>query len=189
MGPVYFAYGVKVMKIKQAWGWLMAGVVAAGLNATYHDGGLQWAHQAIERVDYNTRAVLALASGNAQELLNQAQMLTTRNETASCPLSRAIARIASNIVRTETVPERFDVMSAREEAQLARLETNRARIEARVARIRIRAAAFQPMISPAVSVTCPRVHVTVPRIPRVNIPMVRIPAPVVHVEGMGSGPV
>ena len=63
------------MNLKAAWGWLMAGVVAAGLNASYHDGGLQWAHQAIERVSYNTRAVMALASENAQELMAQARMI------------------------------------------------------------------------------------------------------------------
>ena len=167
----------------------MAGVVAAGMNASYHDGGLQWAHQAVDRVGYNTRAVLALASGNAEEFLSQARMLTASNEPTSCPLSRAMARIQARIERTETIPDSFEVMTAREEAQLARLEANRARIEARVARIRIPAAAFHPMVSPAVSVTCPRVHVMVPRIPNVKIPMIRIPSPVVHIDGMGSGPV
>jgi len=169
----------------------MAGVVAAGLNASYHDGGLQWAHQAVEQVSYNTRAVLALASGNAEEFLSQARMLTARNETASCPLSTAMARIQAKFERTETIPDDFEVMTAREQAQLARLEANRARIEARLARIRIPVEAFRPMVVniPAVSVDCPRVHVMVPRIPNVRVPMVRIPSPVVHIEGMGSGPV
>src|SRR5215471_510758 len=86
-GPSIRHNGVKVMNLKHAWGWLMAGVVAAGFNASYHDGGLQWAHQAAERITYNTRAVLALASGNAEDFLTQAKMVTARNETASCPLS------------------------------------------------------------------------------------------------------
>lgn len=169
----------------------MAGVVAAGLNANYHDGGFQWAHQAIEHVSYGTGAVLALASGNAQQFLAEAQMLTVRHETTSCPLSTAMARIEAKLARTEAIPDRFEVMTAREEAQLARLEANRARIEAQVARIRIPAAAFRPMVfnPAAVSVRCPRVHVMVPQIPTVNVPMVKIPSPVIHVEMIGTGPV
>ena len=174
------------MKIKQAWGWLMAGVVAAGLNASYHDGGLQWAHQAIERVGYSAGAVLALASGHADEFLTQARLVEARNETASCRLATALARVQTKIARTETIPDHFEVMTAREEAQLARLEANRARIEAQVARIRIPAVALNPVVfnPPAVRVVCPRVHVTVPR-----MPMIKIPSPVVHFEPTGSGPV
>ncbi len=49
-------------QMTQAWGWLTAGVLAAGLNASYHDGGLQWAHQVADRVEHGSAAVLALAS-------------------------------------------------------------------------------------------------------------------------------
>ena len=43
----------------QAWGWLAAAVLAAGLNSSYHDGGLQWAHEIVGSVQHNTGAVLA----------------------------------------------------------------------------------------------------------------------------------
>ncbi len=51
-------------KMTQAWGWLVAAVLAAGLNASYHNGGLQWAHEVAERLDHGSTAALALASGH-----------------------------------------------------------------------------------------------------------------------------
>jgi PHD/YefM family antitoxin component YafN of YafNO toxin-antitoxin module len=174
------------MKMTQAWGWLVAGVLAAGLNASYHNGGLQWAHQAVEQittqVESRSEAVLALASGNADRFLAEARMLTARNEAASCPLATSMARVQNRVALSQA---RLNLMSAREEAQLARLEANRARmeaqVEAQVARIRIPAVAFNPV---ALRVpACPRIRVEVPR-----APMVRILAPVIQVES-GSGPI
>ncbi len=66
-------------QMTQAWAWLTAGVLAAGLNASYHDGGLEWAHQVADRVEHGSAAVLALASGRADQVLSQAQLLTARN--------------------------------------------------------------------------------------------------------------
>ena len=174
------------MKMIQAWGWLVAGVLAAGLNASYHNGGLQWAHQAVDQitdqVEYRSQAVLALASGDADRFLAASRMLTAQNGTASCPLATSMARVQNRVALSQA---RLNLMSAREEAQLGRLEANRARmeaqIEAQVARIRIPAMAFNPV---AVRVpACPRIRVEVPR-----APMVRIPAPVIQVES-GSGPI
>src|SRR5215472_13364761 len=59
----------------QAWGWLAAAVLAAGLNSSYHNGGLQCAHEIISSVQHNTNAVLALAAGRADRFLAEAQML------------------------------------------------------------------------------------------------------------------
>src|SRR5215831_7775386 len=118
----------------QAWGWLAAAVVAAGLNASYHDGGLQWAHQIMNQVRYNTGAVMALATGDADQFLTEARMLTARNETSSCPFATALARVETRMEGSET---QFEVMSARQQAELARLEVDRARMAAEVARIRI----------------------------------------------------
>jgi len=181
----------------QAWGWLAAAVMAAGLNASYHDGGLDWAHQVADRVGYNSAAVFALASGRADQFLTEARLASAREETASCRWTTALARVQTRVARTENGFARVQAMSAREEAQLARLEANRARIEAQVAaqtaRIRIPAAAFSPvaysfsdmkMPDIKIPVVCPRVRVNIPR-----LPMIRVPAPVVHVETFVSGPV
>ena len=190
MALVYQPYGVKAMKT-QAWGWLVAGVLAAGLNASYHDGGLQWAHKVANRIEYSTSAVLALASGNADRFLSEARMVTNRNETASCRLSTALARVQTRLARTETGFAHFDGMTARQEAQLARLEANRDRMEAQIqaqtARSRIPAVAFNPVVVRVARVpqvpACPRIRVNIPR-----APMVRIPAPEIDVES-GSGPI
>src|ERR1035441_733234 len=138
------------MKMTQAWGWLVAAVLAAGLNASYHNGGLEWAHQIADRVEQGSAAVLAQASGHAGQFLTEARLLTARTETASCPFATTLTQVQTRIARSsETSVERFDVMSAREERQLARLEANRARMEAQIARqtahIRIATAAFAPI--------------------------------------------
>jgi hypothetical protein len=186
------------MKTTQAWGWLAAGVLAAGLNASYHDGGLEWAHRLADRIENNSAAVLALASGRADEFLTEARLLTAKDETASCPFATTMARIQARvqsrvetrIARSQAERGRFDAMSAREEAQLARLEANRARIEAQVeaqtARIRIPAAVFSPvLVRVSGSSVCPRVRVNVPRIPALKMP----PLPEIHIATASAGPV
>lgn len=196
------------MKMTQAWGWLVAAVLAAGLNASYHNGGLQWAHQIVDRVEQRSAPVLALATGRADLFLAEARALTADNEiprndtpsieipdievatnqAASCRFATRLARVRSQIGHPETRWNRFDVMSAREEAQLAKLEANRIRMEAQIAaqtaRIRVATTAFSPVTVRAISapVVCPRVRVAVPKI-RVQ----RIPE--IHIETGSSGPV
>ncbi len=185
---VYLPEGVKAMKT-QAWGWLTAAVLAAGLNASYHDGGLQWAHRIADQVGHSTNAVLALATGRADQFLTEARVLTARNESSSCRLNAALARAESRIARSDA---EFDLMTAREQAQLARLEANRARMEAQVAHMRIPAVAFNPVVHvrfPEVRVprvpVCPRVRVSIPRMPQITVPA----APVIHIDTSGAGPV
>jgi hypothetical protein len=170
----------------QAWGWLTAAVLAAGLNASYHDGGQQWAHRIANRVEHNTNAVMALATGRADEFLTEARVLSPRTETSSCQLASALAQVQTMNSWSDAEFDHFQAMSDRQVAQLARLQAKRARIEARVARIRIPAVAFTPVVVrvPDVSV-CPRIRVNVPRMPQVKIPAV----PVIHIETPGTGPV
>ena len=189
------------MKTNQAWGWLVAGVLAAGLNATYHDGGLQWAHRIADRICDNSASVVGLASGSADRFLAEARLLTARNE-ASCPWATAVARVQSRINRSHGEFDRFEAMSAREEAQLARLganreaqmaklEANRARMEAQIAahtaHFRMATAAFAPLTFKAMPapVVCPHVRVNIPKLPMVEMPAI----PEIHVEMAGTGPV
>ncbi|HLZ39472.1 MAG TPA: hypothetical protein VKQ11_00830 [Candidatus Sulfotelmatobacter sp.] len=166
----------------QAWGWLAAAVMAAGLNANYHNGGIQWAHQMVNEVTYKAGTVIALASGRVDQLQSEAPMLTARREKSPCPFASVLARVEMKLDRSEMSFDNVEVMSAREQAQLAHLAANRARFEAKLARIRIPAVAFNPVVpSPHVSV-CPRVRVSVPRIPAIQTPMV-------HIEMPGTGPI
>ncbi len=168
----------------QAWGWLAAAVMAAGLNASYHDGGLRWAHEIANQVKHNTGAVLALATGRADQFVTEANLVAAAKQSSPCPLAAALAEARAIAVPTQMEVRRFEVMSAREQATLARIETRRARIEARVAQLHIPAMAFNPVVVQAPTRSfCPRVRVSMPRIPAVKMPML----PVVHVEnGFGS---
>jgi hypothetical protein len=187
------------MKMTQAWGWLTAGVLAAGMNASYHNGGLQWAHQVADRVERGSSAVLALAAGRADQFLSEARLLTARDESASCPLSTTLARVQTRIAQTSIARSqaRVDVMSAREKAQLARLEANRermeAQIEAQVAHLRIATSAFAPVDFKSIPapVVCPRVRVNMPRLPRIKMPVMPVTPvmPVIHIETGSAGSV
>src|ERR1700730_9567708 len=171
------------MKTTQAWGWLIAGVLAAGMNASYHNGGLQWAHEVADRVEYGSAVVMALASGGADQFLNEVRLLTVQDEStqeqptqeqptqeqpASCRYAMTIARVQNRIDRSQAT---FDRMEALSERQQARLEANHARMEARIAghmaHLRIATADFAPVALRAMPspVVCPRVRVSVPRLP------------------------
>jgi hypothetical protein len=167
--------GDKAMKTTQAWGWLTAGVLALGLNGFYQDGGAVWAHRTVDqvvgRIADRSEAVLALASGRADWFLAKANLVTSRDEAASCRLATAVARMQTRMARAQSGMAGFEAMSARQEADFARLEANRARLEAQAARFS--SAAFDPA---RIRVICPRVRV---EIPRVDIPLVR----------MGDGPI
>ena len=174
----------------QAWGWLVAAVLAAGLNASYHDGGLQWAHRIAEQVGHNSAAVLDLASGRADQFLSEARLLRARNETASCRWATTLARVQTRIAHSPAGVERFDLMSAREEARLVRLEASRARMEAEIvaqtAHFRIATANFAPLALKAIPApACPRVRVNIPKLPMMKMPV----APQIHIVGAGTGPV
>src|SRR5215831_8242332 len=103
----------------QAWGWLAAAVLAAGLNSSYHNGGLQWAHEIADRVEHNTGAVLALATGRADEFLAEARMLkvesgddvaVNNHEGSQCPFATAWARAQSSFDQSQAEVGRFQAL-------------------------------------------------------------------------------
>ena len=100
----------------QAWGWLAAAVVAAGLNASYHDGGLRWAHEITDQVKHNSTAVMALATGRADQFLAEANFASARKQTPSCPFTAALAEAGTIVVPNE-FEQRVEIMSAREQAR------------------------------------------------------------------------
>jgi hypothetical protein len=166
----------------QAWGWLIAGVLAAGLNASYHDGGLQWAHEIADRVEQGSAAVAALASGNAERFMAEAQLVAAKNETASCRLSTALTRAQSQLARSESRFSRFNNLTAQQDAQLAWLDANsdrteaqiQAQVDAHISRIRIPVVNFRPVVVRVPEVpACPRIRlnnirVNIPRTPAVH---------------------
>jgi len=186
----------------QAWGWLAAAVLAAGLNSSYHNGGLQWAHEIASRVEHNSNAVLALATGRADQFLAEARLLNpdraadaagdidaSDNADKAAPMCPfEMARVQRSFGRSPLQFDQFQAMSDREQARLDRLEAQRTRIEhevrARMSRVRMQTADFRSLNVEIPQVKCPRVRVNIP-----NIPNIRVPAPEVHVDFSGSGPV
>jgi hypothetical protein len=172
----------------QAWGWLMMAVAAAGLNASYHDGGMEWAHRLASRVGHSSAAVLALASGHADQFLAEARLVTANEETASCRWPMAMKRIHSQIADRDNAWARIEAESAREQARWARIEANQERIQAklaaqtaqwRVAASGIGPAAFQSVGIPA---RCTRIRIDVPQPPEIRVPEIHLKLP-------GTGPV
>jgi len=171
----------------QAWGWLTAAVLAAGLNSGYHNGGLQWAHEIVDRVQHNSNAVLALATGRADQFLAEARTLKAQRQ-EKCPLAAALAESQNSFDQQDWQFDQFQAVTEREQTQLTRLEANRARIEARVranlARIQLTDANLSPVIVQIPQIDCPRVRVSIPRIRKIQAP-----APVLHFKYSGPGPV
>ena len=170
----------------QAWGWLAAGVLAAALNASYHDGGLQWAHALAGQVCHSTTAVLALASGEASQVVTEAQMITARPQAPACPWTASIARAYAIKTRSDSSVARVEEFSARQqsrwarfEEKQARMEAKRAQMEARLAELRIPEIGLTRVVIPAPRVSaCPRVRVDLPRMPEIKIPAM----PAVHID-------
>jgi len=172
------------MKMAQAWGWLAVAVLAAGLNASYHDGGLRWAHRVVDQVGYNTSAVWALATGRSDQFLTEARYVAGPQEMTPCRFSAAIAQAQEQMDMHGAELARVQVMTDRQVARLQRIEAKRAQVEARLATVRIPEVAFTPVMVHAPHVVCPRVRVNISK------PMIRMPAiPEVHVESFGAGPV
>jgi hypothetical protein len=119
------------MKSTQAWGWLAAGVLAAGLNAAYHDGDLQWAHRVADRAQHVSGAVVALASGRADRFLAEARELSDRNDGEVAAFSdTVVAKADQEMTRAEAAYARAE---ARQQAHCARMQTEHARIETHIA--------------------------------------------------------
>jgi hypothetical protein len=131
---------------------------------------------------------LALATGRADQFMAEARMLNVERHESQCPLAAALAQVQNSVDPSQAPFDGFQAMSDREQAQLDRLEANRARIEAQVqaklARVRLVETNFNPVVVQVPKITCPRVRVNIPRMPRI-----RVPAPMVHVEYSGPGPV
>jgi hypothetical protein len=145
------------MKHNQAWGWLVAAVVAAGLNSSYHTGDLQWMHRAAEQAKHRTLGVLALATGRADQFLIQAQILAAR-EQADSRLAVAMSpvqtesTVGESTTSEETTSEDeettseaseggSEVVAACKEVQHARIEAQRDRMQARMEAAQARIAA------------------------------------------------
>jgi hypothetical protein len=170
----------------QAWGWLAIAVLAAGLNAGYHDGGLRWAHRIVGRVGHSTSAVLALGTGRADQFLAEARIIAAHRHSSSCPLEAAAAEMQAALAPEETNFAEFEQMTARQEARLAKMQAERARLEARLIRIRIPAVALNRIEVPAPRVSvCPRIRVNIPRMPMIKVPA----SPVIHIDTGNLGPV
>lgn len=185
---------------QQAWGWLAAGVLAAGLNAAYHDGGFAWAHRIADQAEHVSGAVVALASGHADQFLAEAQMLTARNDDQTTMFSDSMAAKADQaMARAEAAYAR---VQARQEAHCARMEAQRARMEARIeahqALMRMPEAKIDAAFRtvevpempetrieiPQIKVHCSHVRMNLPEMPRVNVPEI----PAINVNVSSGGP-
>ncbi|HUA14547.1 MAG TPA: hypothetical protein VMG31_04560 [Verrucomicrobiae bacterium] len=164
------------MKIK-AWGWLIAGVAALGLNGFYQDGGMSWAHRIADRIESRTETIVALASGKTGQFVSEAELVTSPDETASCRMATALAEAQTRIARSATGLARVEQLSAREEAQVARIEARRAQIEAEVASRRVCIRVPSVSVRPAVltEVQVPQINIPKIQVPEVTVPEISIP--------------
>ena len=188
------------MKTTQTWGWLAAGVLAAGLNAAYHDGGLEWARRAVDRVVERSQVVMALATGRADRLLAEVRVLTAEDEAASDRANAVLTRAQQN-VDEQVMDKALANMQARVDREVARCQARRdviaarrqARLDLMQAHMNERLALRTARLNMAVAAVdraqaCERVRVRVPRLPVIKIPTVPA-APEIHIQAPSAGPV
>lgn len=165
----------------QAWGWLMAGIAALGINGFYHDGGMPCLHQMVNRVESRSAAVLALAGGHVDQFLEEARMTTPQDGTAPAQWDDQLARVQFEVARADDQFARVQAISAREQAAMARIDARRAQIEARTAHrvcVRVPDVTLDPVVIKSIhlpNVNVPEIRVSDIRIPDVEIPAVSIP--------------
>jgi len=164
--------------------------MAAGLNASYHNGDLQCVHRVAEKAKHTTLGVLALATGRADQFLMQAEILAAHEQAdsrlAMAPLQNESAIIEASAARLEVLNARKDLQRARIEAQQARIQ---GRLAAQTARFQIAQAklnrVFNPLpadFNPMKTVSCPRVRINIPQLSGAQIPAI-------HVDAPGIGPI
>ena len=186
----------------QAWGWLVAGVVALGANGLFHDAGVNWAHRIADQAQYKAEAFM---SGRGGQLLAMAQLLNTRTEIVSAPIENAVAQVQNHIAQSQAGFAHLQAMPAREQSACARLEAGRARIQAQQAKMEAQQARMEAqqvrmearlesriahMRVPAnfvpvdvrVPAACSGVRISMPRVPMV-------PARMIHIDAASAGPV
>jgi hypothetical protein len=146
------------MKTAQAaWGWLVAGVLALGLNGIYHDVGAEWAHGVMSR----SIGAVALASSHATPFLAQATKLLASHNAAACRTARAGVRVQSACKRSEFA--HLDGMPARLEVAMASVEAGRARMEATTDLGGADVVVNDPDLDQAIfPVVVPKIHVVIP---------------------------
>ena len=180
-------------KMTQAWIWLSAGVLAAGLNAVYHDGGAaqmreiacRIADRVVNRVIDNSERVVARTADRADHLLTLARLTVREDESVPCRYKAVVPTLQARLDgQRDAEIARVNLLVAHKQAQLARVEADRDRVEAVLTDIRI------PNVEMHIS-SCPRIRVNVPRIPEVHVqvPNVRIPAPEIQIDNSMSDPI
>lgn len=154
--------------------------MALGLNGFYQDGGFVCAHRVASQLESRSAAVLALASGEAEQFVAEARRVASRDETTAADFVTPLARSEEKIARTESEFDHWEAASDRQQAQFVRLEARQERIRAIKARLtcrRIQTVEAEPAVFKFVRIqACPRVHVNIPRMPAVNVPRIDIPS-------------
>jgi hypothetical protein len=191
--------------MKTAYGWLLAGVAALGLNGFYQDGGAQRVHQFIGRIDHRTEAVIALATGHADRFLAEASIIAAHETNTDCPPSPVVPKLhvarlnfspaawtefqaeaqAKSNREIARITRAHDLAHARVEAEFARIAATRARTQAQWDRDQTLALA-NPVIVRLPNlpkIDCARVDVKVPQIPSIRVPA----APVVRTYKLKFG--
>jgi hypothetical protein len=206
------------MKTMQKWGWLTAGVLAAGLNASYHDGGMEWAHRIADRAEEASNVVRDLAAGRADLFLTEARLLLAGDGDSSSRLATVLAHVQTKLDRTEiqvarTQVVRVQAMSDCQQAALDRAEAERDRMEAQRRRMADQMEAHRERIAAQLEANRARGEARMARLrimpnlttvvfnppqppacPHVHVriprmPKIEIPAPEIHIESTRADPI
>ncbi len=123
------------MRSDKAWYWLVAGVVALGLNGAYRDGQLGWAHVLADRA----AATVERAALRGQHFLATAEFMLGREPKSFGPAEAAIERVQNRIVcdRVARAQRQIAMAHVREQLAEAKVQQKMAMVQMKMNRVRM----------------------------------------------------
>jgi hypothetical protein len=183
------------MRSDKAWYWLVAGVVALGLNGAYQDGQLGWAHVVADRAI----AAVERATLRGQHFLAIAEVMLGRNtDTFSDSFGRtetALERVQNRIVCDRVARAQRQIAMAHVHEQLAQAKVQQKLAMAQMKMDKLRMISIDRANEFSNCAGFSKVVVNVPDLPKIdlsNMPDIQIsdlPDLDSMPESSGNGPI
>lgn len=159
------------MASEKAWYWLVAGVLALGLNGAYQDGQFGWVHGIADR----SMDMVDRASMRGQNLVTAAEMMLGHNPEVAGWTGTVLHRMQGKLAckRIQMAERQVNMAQIQRDLATARVDQQLARVQMKMDKIRVIAADGANRAQKCSGLS--RMVVTVPHVEISNLPDVQIP--------------
>jgi hypothetical protein len=166
------------MRSDKAWYWLVAGVVALGLNGAYQDGQLGWAHVVADRAT----AAVERATMRGHQFLAMAEVMLGRNTDtfgdSFGQAATALERVQNKIVCDRVARAQRHIAMAHVRQQLAQAKVQQKLAMAQMKMDKVRMISIDRANEFSNCAGFSKVVVNMPDLPKIdlsNIPDIQVP--------------